>query len=246
MAERTCTCPECGTAFRTTHPFKKWCSRPCTVKGNNTVQNGKKVKAYPPLRCPGCSEMFTPTRRTAWYCARRCKDRVLYVPSPAQPIARACEFCGGTFHAIRSDARTCSGRCAYGLRIGREYERACDGCGLDITGRMGNADYCEPCAAVRLRAGSDARNASLRGGATFRDLVDRQAIFVRDNWRCGLCRKRIGKSYRHPHPRSVSLDHIIPLSRGGLHRADNVQAAHLICNLSKNNRGGGEQLLLIG
>lgn len=31
----------------------------------------------------------------------------------------------------------------------------------------------------------------------------------------------------------ASLDHIIPLSRGGHHTADNVQAAHLACNHRK-------------
>ncbi|WP_158070491.1 HNH endonuclease [Streptomyces luteocolor] len=35
---------------------------------------------------------------------------------------------------------------------------------------------------------------------------------------------------------SPSLDHVIPLSRGGSHRRDNVQLAHLRCNLRKNNR----------
>jgi len=45
---------------------------------------------------------------------------------------------------------------------------------------------------------------------------------------------------------SASLDHIFPLSLGGDHVRENVHAAHLRCNISKNNRGGNEQLLLIG
>lgn len=43
-----------------------------------------------------------------------------------------------------------------------------------------------------------------------------------------------------------SIDHIVPLSQGGTHELANVQLAHYRCNLSKNNRGSGEQLLLIG
>jgi len=35
---------------------------------------------------------------------------------------------------------------------------------------------------------------------------------------------------------SVSLDHIVPVSLGGMHSMANVQCAHLFCNLSKNNR----------
>jgi 5-methylcytosine-specific restriction endonuclease McrA len=43
-----------------------------------------------------------------------------------------------------------------------------------------------------------------------------------------------------------SLDHIEPLSLGGKHVPENVQITHLACNMAKGNRGGGEQLLLIG
>lgn len=47
-------------------------------------------------------------------------------------------------------------------------------------------------------------------------------------------------------PRRPSMDHIVPLSRGGAHTLDNVHLTHYRCNLSKGNRGGGEQLRLIG
>lgn len=69
-------------------------------------------------------------------------------------------------------------------------------------------------------------------------------LMQRDGRRCGICRKPVrGKRGTG---RGPSLDHIIPLSRGGRHEPTNVQLAHLDCNLSKNCRGGGEQLLLVG
>lgn len=34
----------------------------------------------------------------------------------------------------------------------------------------------------------------------------------------------------------MSVDHIVPLARGGSHSADNVQSAHLLCNLRKGAR----------
>jgi hypothetical protein len=71
-------------------------------------------------------------------------------------------------------------------------------------------------------------------------------IFERDAWKCGICKKRINKHLKHPHPMSASLDHIIPLTRGGSHTRAGVQASHLRCNLRKYNLGGGEQLMLVG
>lgn len=82
-------------------------------------------------------------------------------------------------------------------------------------------------------------------GAASEKFEDRE-IFERDRWRCQLCRKRISKNLKHPHPMSASLDHIIPLTKGGSHTRAGVQASHLTCNLKKYNLGGGEQLLLIG
>jgi 5-methylcytosine-specific restriction endonuclease McrA len=38
-----------------------------------------------------------------------------------------------------------------------------------------------------------------------------------------------------PHPASASLDHRIPLSKGGSHTAENTQLAHLACNVRKSD-----------
>lgn len=61
-------------------------------------------------------------------------------------------------------------------------------------------------------------------------------IFERDNWICGLCNEPIDREATFPNPYSVSLDHIIPVVRGGDHIPENCQAAHLRCNSSKNGR----------
>lgn len=68
--------------------------------------------------------------------------------------------------------------------------------------------------------------------------VKRSEIFQRDGWVCGLCGLPVDPELRYPHPRSKSLDHIIPLSKGGDHGPHNVQLAHLHCNLRKSDRPG--------
>jgi hypothetical protein len=55
-------------------------------------------------------------------------------------------------------------------------------------------------------------------------------IYERDNWMCGLCGKRVNKKLKYPNPLSASLDHIIPLAKGGKHSRANVHLAHLRCN----------------
>lgn len=50
---------------------------------------------------------------------------------------------------------------------------------------------------------------------------------------CVVCKSGIDLSLRHPHPMSKSLEHVIPLARGGEHSYENCAPSHLRCNLSK-------------
>ena len=70
-------------------------------------------------------------------------------------------------------------------------------------------------------------------------------IFNRDRWTCQLCGEKINKRLKWPNPRSKSLDHIMPLSKGGNDSPTNVQASHLRCNMSKHAVNKG-QLRLFG
>lgn len=86
---------------------------------------------------------------------------------------------------------------------------------------------------------------ALKKGATVGEPFTVAEIRERDGNRCHLCRRKVSvKPY--PHPLSASLDHVIPLTKGGMHERSNVRLAHLSCNVAKGNRGGNEQLLLIG
>ena len=53
---------------------------------------------------------------------------------------------------------------------------------------------------------------------------------------CGICGKPVDFSYKPPHPLSPSVDHIIPVSKGG-HPTDisNLQLAHRCCNRAKGD-----------
>lgn len=72
------------------------------------------------------------------------------------------------------------------------------------------------------------RRAMLRG-ATIGD-VDLDALWT---GLCGICAQRMDRTLPRTDPLSKSVDHIVPLSKGGTHEQANLQWAHLVCNIRK-------------
>lgn len=54
---------------------------------------------------------------------------------------------------------------------------------------------------------------------------------------CGICGKPVNKLLKFPHPLSKTVDHIIPVAKGG-HPSDinNLQLAHWCCNRQKSDK----------
>ena len=86
------------------------------------------------------------------------------------------------------------------------------------------------------QAASRLQGALRRGARVPGELIVPTDVFERDGWTCGLCNVGVDRSLKWPDPMSVSLDHVIPVSKGGMHSLANVQCAHLSCNVSKGNR----------
>lgn len=54
---------------------------------------------------------------------------------------------------------------------------------------------------------------------------------------CALCGKVVDKNLKFPNPLSPSIDHIIPIAKGGHPAAlENLQLTHLKCNQAKSTK----------
>ena len=62
-------------------------------------------------------------------------------------------------------------------------------------------------------------------------------IILKTQTVCGICGKPVDFSYKYPHPLSPTVDHIIPVTKGG-HPFDlsNLQLAHRCCNRQKSDK----------
>lgn len=92
-------------------------------------------------------------------------------------------------------------------------------------------DWCDYSSWARKRANSlearHRRRARLRNGVVER--VNRAGVILRDASTCYLCGKVLALA-------EVTLDHVIPIARGGAHAEWNLRVACRPCNASKGAR----------
>ena len=121
-------------------------------------------------------------------------------------------------------------------------ERKCKRCGklFMVDSFHKNQKYCS---ADCTKSDSHSRNDIIRKRLKNKLTVDQitlHELAKRDNNICYLCGKRVNwQDYRvvngvkHTLGDYPSIDHVIPLAKGGLHSWENVKLAHIRCNASK-------------
>lgn len=67
------------------------------------------------------------------------------------------------------------------------------------------------------------------------DQIDRLEVFESFDWVCHICNEKIDKTLRFPDKQAATLDHIIPVAKGGPHTWENVAPAHAMCNFKKGS-----------
>lgn len=244
-------------------PGQRMC-RPC--KAAHPRQGP--LRPGPPRSCECCGAAYMSRKRQVRTCSPSCGQKMRAKREGHLGRApRACEVCGDGYKPTYPDQRTCGRACGKKVRQSppkttgwpstRVDIRDCGHCGKVFVARRGRKYCSEECGNPKhiigrryhsdtafrdqVNARAHARRASKLGLGN--SLITLTYLAERDRGRCGICRKPV-RAKRGP--MRPSLDHIVPVSRGGTHALDNVQLAHYRCNLSKNNGGGGEQLLLIG
>lgn len=127
-----------------------------------------------------------------------------------------------------SEAHHAGGLCSFHYQHkDSDVVRSCARCGDDI-------DMMERSATGRKRHGSTLMCSTCLRARTSRAKWSAKAIAARSgSGDCALCGRVVDLSLRFPAPLSGSVDHVTPVSRGGSNELDNLQLAHLACNMRK-------------
>lgn len=243
-AEYQVTCECCGKEFVSHDIRKRFCSRRCKDidykrrKGHNSKLEPCHVK------CAICGKEFDTFNQSKKTCSDECSKELKKIRNRKRDrntwdeyiniqkerakrnaeikriekewykaihtVERECKICGSLFYCLDKEIKcTCSSECS------REYARR------------------------KRNYRNDTRiNKS--------NLIDKdislEKLFIRDNGICYICGGACDWSDKTTNNKIIyygrnypSKEHVIPLSKGGLHSWENVRLAHLGCNVDKGD-----------
>ena len=128
--------------------------------------------------------------------------------------------------------------------MGKSMVKNCKNCGELFTNnfRVDIREYCSNRCSKRYHKVQ--RKAREKGA--FIEPVSIGYLLERDGGICQLCGKVVERNFDFINKMSATMDHIVPISRGGKHCKQNTQLAHLICNSIKGAEDSVLQPLLLG
>ena len=253
-------CKFCGEYFEETEKrgMRRYCSPECRNKANYEKAKHRYKKV-----CELCKKEFETASKDQKYCSLDCQHDVQSIERKGlqpngQPLKRyICKHCKEWFTPKASDRITfCSRRCAFNYKTEHRtfkspsckvYFYRCEICKKIFTrqrkvNKNANHIICdsEMCRSSLQSLLNHERNrkryATLCEQKVEGEKINKLKVYIEDNWMCQICGDPVDPELKFPHLFSASLDHIKPISKGGLHTRDNVQLAHLICNSKKNAR----------
>jgi 5-methylcytosine-specific restriction endonuclease McrA len=201
-------CMHCGTAFKPkTADAVTFCSRACNYA--HKAAQPKSVSMPNSFTCKHCRTPFTSILKGKLFCSQDCSrlhslERAKRKLRARPAVTKRCANCNREFSAVLHPEKVfCSKRCsqASARRTRKAKERH-----YEYKRKYRKAIATWPCERIRL--------------AILRD---------RDKGMCWLCDKPV-EDVAVPHPSAPTIDHVIPIAKGGQHLYSNVRLAHFICN----------------
>lgn len=156
-----------------------------------------------------------------------------------------CNSCHIEFWTAFEKQRFCSKSCRTKKKSATQshvYFHKCDDCqSVFATSRHLSGvsapiiTRCKDCQIERRRI-RDRKKTLIRQKSISNPRISVALIAKRDCYLCHLCNQIVDMDIKRTDKMGATIDHIVPLSKGGLDNMENVALAHWICNIKKGNR----------
>lgn len=223
-AAPTIACAHCGMLFVRAKGSMKLCSPECVAR-NIRIRRG--VPQLLVVKCPGCKVEFQQIRSDSTFCSTVCMDRAKYKRNSASPEwvtarnAKATQEYAANAEAMRAraaiwrDANRAKSR-EYGRTWAREHQYS--------TPYSWRQLYPE-----RHAAKERLRQSRIRALTPFR--ISHEDVMLKVSYwgdKCWMCDGPF-----------EAVDHVKPISKGGLNVLANMRPACISCNSKKRNKWFG-------
>ena len=131
-------------------------------------------------------------------------------------------------------------------RTSRIYNKDCIECGIKFKTRYNNKFICSRKCKIRRsnRIKDIKRNKKIKENGEIEHSITLDKLIIRDKNICHICGDRCDREdfeiteegYYIARERHPSIDHVIPIAKGGTHTWRNVKLAHRGCNIIKSDK----------
>lgn len=203
--------------------------------------------------CVICKGVIDPAKRgpKSPYCSRDCGEKARAVAKRRGPFDLVCHVCLKGFVSKQSHTRYCSPDCYRAANTVRasgrwkrlnprpaQYVYTCDFCSGEILRDRplgGSRRYHADCAVEAKRARYRKKTVARQSATVRPSGVSLLAVVERDGWACWLCGVMVDQFVPRTSRMGATVDHVVPLSKGGSDELENLRLAHWICNNKKSD-----------
>jgi len=195
----------------------------------------------------------SPRGRTKLYCSRACASKALRVLKPKR--SANCDNCAQEFLTAKDDQHFCSTACRLTVQKQKQREatrafykelypdgikrKVCAWCGetLEVPAKktLASRKYHEACSLVAQRARYRIKTVK-RQSKTKPSRLAADQVLREYGDKCHICKETIDLELDRTSRMGLTVDHVIPLSKGGTDEIDNLRPAHWICNNRKSDK----------
>lgn len=187
------------------------------------------------------------------YCDRVCASKLrVKQDQETRDTSSVCTVCSLAFVGRTRNRRYCGEVCRVeGNRLKatqrwQEFlstqpefkEWDCEWCGLKVQvprSLTGGRKYHDDCRGKARRARNRIKTLKRQGVKTDKRITHEE-VAERDNFVCYLCDAVVDMSLPRTSKLGATLDHVIPVSKGGEDCLENLRLAHWICNIRKSDK----------
>lgn len=238
-------CPNCDIDF-IFKSNKNFCSDRCRKSAAEKRRRSRKPKkahtqkTYEPRQCKECSKEII-ARANKKYCSKKCSDKVSYATKRSKVVDQICNHCNKVFE-WQPYVKYCSSECRKEMyksaSLARTKVSQCEKCKKQFTANIRSVKkYCSlVCTLESKYAGKPpVSERSRKAQRSFRErsapgLTEYERKVLRLKWKndnrlCEYCKQDFD-----------TIDHIIPLIRGGNNYEHNLVPCCRKCNSSKGSK----------